>query len=206
MASSGGEKPYRLYRGGRVKGRVPTAAPPKQPPRGPRTGRDGRRPYRGPGGGPTSKPPRRIRWGREIGIALVLSILFFLIWGVLGYLTFRGGVSAANKRLPNAARNALRKDNGSLFSSSTAILLLGTDHSPQVSRVGDRHSDSITLLRTDPGHGRLFYLAIPRDLEVAVPGYASRSSTVRTPRPCAAHAGPGGASPRGSCTWTDGVR
>jgi LCP family protein required for cell wall assembly len=173
MASSGGEKPYRLYRGGRVKGRVPTAAPPKQPPRGPQTGRDGRRPYRGPGARPTAKPPRKIRWGREIGIALVLSILFFLIWGVLGYLTFRGGVSAANKRLPNAARNALAKDNGSLFSSSTAILLLGTDHSPQVSRVGDRHSDSITLLRTDPGHGRLYYLSIPRDLEVEVPGYGS---------------------------------
>jgi LCP family protein required for cell wall assembly len=173
MASSGGEKPYRLYRGGRVKGRVPTSAPPKQPPRGPRTGRDGRerRPYRGPGARPTVRPPRKIRWGREIGIALVLSILFFLVWGVLGYLTFRGGVSAANKRLPNAARNALTDDNGSLFSNSSVILLLGTDHSPQVSRSGDRHSDSITLLRTDPGHGRLYYLSIPRDLEVEVPGY-----------------------------------
>jgi LCP family protein required for cell wall assembly len=171
MASPGGEKPYRLYRGGRVKGRVPTTTPPKQPPRGPRTGRDGKRPYRGPGARPTARPPRRIRWPREIGIALVLALVFFVFWAVLGYLTFRGGVSSANKRLPKAARNALTADTGSLISNSTAVLLLGTDHSAQVSRVGDRHSDSITLLRTDPAHNRLYYLSIPRDLRVEVPGY-----------------------------------
>src|SRR5437763_2467217 len=171
MASPGGEKPYRLYRGGRVKGRVPTAAPPKQPPRGPRPSRDGRRPSRGPGARPMARPPRRIRWAREIGIALVLALVFFIVWGVLGYLTFRGGVSSANKRLPRTARNALTPDKGSMFSKPTSILLLGTDHSAQVSRVSDRHSDSITLLRTDPGHDRLYYLSIPRDLSVSIPGY-----------------------------------
>src|SRR5207253_2408911 len=145
MASPGGEKPYRLYRGGRVKGRVPTGSPPKQPPRRP----------------------------REIGIALVLSLVFFVVWALLGYLTFRGGVSAANKRLPKTARNALTADNGAMLSNSTSILLLGTDHSAQVSRVSDRHSDSITLLRTDPSHGRLYYLSIPRDLQVEVPGYGA---------------------------------
>ena len=175
MASPGGEKPYRLYRGGRVKGRVPTATPPKSPPRGPRAPRDGRREYRGPG--PRQKKARRaarqIRWGREIGIALLLSLLFFIVWALLGYLAFRGGVSAANKRLPRTARTALAADKGSLFSNSTSILLLGTDHSAQVSRVGDRHSDSITLLHTDPGHGRLYYLSIPRDLQVEIPGYGT---------------------------------
>jgi LCP family protein required for cell wall assembly len=171
MASSGGDKPYRIYRGGRVKGRVPTAAPPRQAPREPRTGRDGRRPYRGPGARPTRRPQRRIRWAREIGIALVLSILFFALWALLGYLTFRGGVSGANKRLPQGARNALTPDKGAAISNSTDVLILGTDHSPQVTRTGDRHSDSITLLRTDPGHGRLYYLSIPRDLQVEIPGY-----------------------------------
>jgi hypothetical protein len=175
MASPGGEKPYRLYRGGRVKGRVPTATPPKQPPRGPRSPRDGSRRYRGPG--PRPKQPRRaakrIRWGREIGIALLLSLLFFIVWAVLGYLAFRGGVSSANKRLPRTARTALAPDKGSMLSHSTSILLLGTDHSAQVQRVGDRHSDSITLLHTDPGHGRLYYLSIPRDLQVEIPGYGS---------------------------------
>jgi len=118
-----------------------------------------------------ARPPRRIRWAREIGIALVLALVFFIVWGVLGYLTFRGGVSSANKRLPRTARNALTPDKGSMFSKPTSILLLGTDHSAQVSRVSDRHSDSITLLRTDPGHDRLYYLSIPRDLSVSIPGY-----------------------------------
>ena len=175
MASPGGEKPYRLYRGGRVKGRVPTASPPKSPPRGPRPPRDGRREYRGPGPRPkrTRRTAKQVRWGREIGIALLLSLLFFIVWALLGYLAFRGGVSAANKRLPQTARTALTADKGSLFSNSTSILLLGTDHSPQVQRVGDRHSDSITLLHTDPGHGRLYYLSIPRDLQVEIPGYGT---------------------------------
>ena len=175
MASPGGEKPYRLYRGGRVKGRVPTTSPSKSPPRGPRAPGDGKRDYRGPGPRPrkTRRAARQIRWGREIGIALLLSLLFFIVWAVLGYLTFRGGVSAANKRLPKTARTALTPDKGSLFAHSTSILLLGTDHSSQVSRVGDRHSDSITLLHTDPGHGRLYYLSIPRDLQVEIPGYGT---------------------------------
>jgi polyisoprenyl-teichoic acid--peptidoglycan teichoic acid transferase len=168
MSSPGGEKPYRLYRGGRVKGRVPTV---ERPQRAPRPGTDGRRRYRGPGPKPGVRRPRRIRWGREIGIAIVLIVLFFLVWAVIGYLSFRGGVSDANKRLPRPARRALAPDRGSLFSHSTTILLLGTDHSLAVSHSGDRHADSITLLRTDPGHDRLYYLSIPRDLVVGIPGY-----------------------------------
>ena len=173
MASPGGEKPYRLYRGGRVKGRVPTAPPPRRPPRAPSRDRDGKRRYRGPGPRPPARGVRQIRWGREIGIAIVLVLLFLVVWALLGYLTFRGGVAAANKRLPVAVRGALAPDKGSLLSSSTSILLLGTDHSRAVSRAGERHSDSITLLRTDPGHHRLYYLSIPRDLRVEIPGYGS---------------------------------
>src|SRR5204863_4632357 len=171
MASPGGEKPYRLYRGGRVKGRVPTASPPGRPPRTPRPERDGNGRHRGPGPKPTARAARKVRWGREIGIAIVLVVLFFLVWGVLGYLVFRGGVSDANKRLPQTASTALTPDKGSLLSDPSAILLLGTDHSAAVSRSGDRHSDSITLLRTDPAHHRLYYLSIPRDLRVEIPGY-----------------------------------
>jgi LCP family protein required for cell wall assembly len=171
MASPGGEKPYRLYRGGRVKGRVPTSPPRRPPPRAPRDGRDGKGRYRGPGPRPARRPARQIRWGREITIALVLVLLFFVLWALLGYLAFRGGVSAANKRLPRTARTALAPDKGSILNNPTTILLLGTDHSLAVSRAGDRHSDSITVLRTDPAHNRLYYLSIPRDLRVEIPGY-----------------------------------
>jgi polyisoprenyl-teichoic acid--peptidoglycan teichoic acid transferase len=173
MASPGGEKPYRLYRGGRTKGRVPTVGRPEKASPPTRSERDGRGRYRGPGPKPSARRPRRIRWGRELTIALVLIVLFFLVWGAVGYLVFRGGVAEANKRLPKTARSALTADNGSLFSNPSAILLLGTDHSLAASRAGDQHSDSITLLRTDPGHHRLYYLSIPRDLRVEIPGYGA---------------------------------
>jgi polyisoprenyl-teichoic acid--peptidoglycan teichoic acid transferase len=177
MASPGGEKPYRLYRGGRTKGRVPTVGRPEKAPPRARPERDGKRAYRGPGPKPATRRPRQIRWSRELAIAFVLIVLFFLVWTVLGYLTFRSGVSAANKRLPQTAKTVLAPDKGSLISNSSTILLLGTDHSAAASRSGDRHSDSITLLRTDPDRGRLYYLSIPRDLRVPIPGYGESKIT-----------------------------
>ena len=174
MASPGGEKPYRLYRGGRTKGRVPSVGrPEKKAPRQAQPERDGRSRYRGPGPKKTARRPRQIRWARELTIALVLIIVFFVAWGAIGYLVFRSGVSDANKRLPRSARTALTPDKGSLLSTPTAILLLGTDHSLAAARSGDQHSDSITLLRTDPPHHRLYYLSIPRDLRVEIPGYGA---------------------------------
>lgn len=174
MASPGGEKPYRRYRGGRTKGRVPTVGrPEKKSPRQAAPGRDGRSRYRGPGPRRATRRPKQIRWARELTIALVLIILFFIVWGVAGYLVFRSGVADANKRLPASARTALTPDKGSLLSTPTAILLLGTDHSIAAARAGDQHSDSITLLRTDPPHHRLYYLSIPRDLRVDIPGYGA---------------------------------
>ena len=52
--------------------------------------------------------------------------------------------------------------------------MLGTDNSALASRAGDMHSDSIMLLRTDPSHHRLYYLSIPRDLEVPIPGHGTQ--------------------------------
>ncbi len=177
MATPGGEKPYRLYRGGRQKGRVPGVGRPEKAAPKAKPERDGRSRYRGPGPKPTARKPRQIRWTREIAIAIVLIVLFFIVWAALGYLVFRSGVSDANKRLPQSARRALTPDTGSMLSSPTSILLLGTDHSAAAARAGDRHSDSITLLHTDPGHGRLYYLSIPRDLRVDIPGYGAAKIT-----------------------------
>ena len=52
--------------------------------------------------------------------------------------------------------------------------MLGIDNAAVPGREGDRHSDSILLLRTDPSHHRLYYLSIPRDLEVAIPGSSTQ--------------------------------
>ena len=171
MAASG-EKPYRVYRGGRTKGRVPLE----------RREREARRAVRSDGRGSgriVERKPRRRRlwlgwtWRRWILVVILGLIAFFAIWGVAGYLSVSSGVSNANKRLPKNVRPVLTPDKGFLFSSSTTILLLGTDHATgkgSTGRAQDQHSDSMTILHTDPGRHRLVYLSIPRDLQTNVPG------------------------------------
>ncbi len=174
--SASGEKPYRVYRGGRAKGKVPLQS----------RDRAARRAVRSDGSGPgkiVERPPRRRRlwfgwtWKRWTLVTVLGLIVLTMIWGVLGYLSVAGGVSDANKRLPQSVRPALTSDSGLLLSSPTTILLLGTDHATGKGSTGrsvDEHSDSMTILRTDPGHHRLYYLSIPRDLQTDVPGHGEQ--------------------------------
>ena len=155
--TASGEKPYRVYKGGRQRGRVPLP------------GGDGREPGR-------SGRQVRVRtpwgWKRWTLVVLLVLILLLVIWTVAGYLSVRSGVSSANKRLPPGTATVLAKQNGLLFDSPSNILLLGTDHAEngQAGRSTDQHSDSMMLLRTDPGRGRLTYLSIPRDLGITIEG------------------------------------
>src|SRR5262249_47443931 len=162
------EKPYRVYRGGRVKGRVPLDRP-----RAPVAGRDGRD-GRDPAKAKVRRPRRRWSWKRRIAVAVLLILVLIVIWTVAGFLSFRSGVSSANKRLERMAptvAGTLSHQNGAIISHPTTILLLGTDHMNNDQRVYDFHSDSIMLLRTDPSKHRLAYLSIPRDLRVDIPGH-----------------------------------
>ena len=168
------EKPYRVYRGGRAKGKVPTT---------PRSGRQkasaggsrgkesrGGTPseYRGPGARRSRGKPR---WGRRIALGALVVLVLIIVWAVASWFAFSSGVSDANKRLDPDAKAALDHQGGLLLSHPTTILMLGTDNNAKLaSRAGDRHSDSILLLRTDPSHHRLYYLSIPRDLQVPIPG------------------------------------
>lgn len=156
------EKPYRVYRGGRTKGKVPTTSRSSRV----RSSDGARSEYRGPGGGARRRP----RWGRRIALALLVLIVLFVIWGIAGWFSVSSGVADANKRLDPDAKAALVKQNGLLISHSTIVLMLGTDNANVAGRTGDEHSDSIMLLRTDPKHHRLYYLSIPRDIEVPIPG------------------------------------
>jgi len=152
-----GDKPYRLYRGGRVKGKVPlrrSTRPPVQPP-------------------PGVQPRRRRRWGRWLAVALLGVLVLLVVWTVLGYLSFSSGVEKANERLPTAAEARLAEQDGSLLSDPTTILVIGTDGGRAPGRGNARRSDSLLLLRTDPGKQRLSYLSIPRDLRVDIPGYGT---------------------------------
>ncbi len=149
--------------------------------------RESRRAVRSDGQGPgkvVERPPRRRRrlwlgwtWRRWTLVAILGVVLFFAAWGAAGYLSVSSGVSSANKRLPKGVGGVLTPDKGLLLSSPTTILLLGTDHATgrgSSGRGSDQHSDSITLLHTDPGRHRLFYVSIPRDLRTEVPGYGAQ--------------------------------
>ena len=163
-----GEKPYRVYRGGRVKGRVPTVARPERSP-----ARRERPPARFKGPGPRApKTKGAANWPRRIGIGVAIFFVLVLVWAIGSYLALRSGANAANKRLPRSAKAALVPQSGLMLTHPSVILLLGTDHSSKIRvRNGFDRSDSIMLLRTDPGKGRLNYLSIPRDLRVNVPGH-----------------------------------
>ena len=120
------------------------------------------------------------RAGARSRSCCVLIVVFFVVWGAVGFLSFRSGVNAANKRLSDNARAALNPQGGLLLSHSSDILLLGTDHADNKTRAGDQHSDSIMLVRSDPHRHRITFLSIARDLRVPIPATARRRSTRRT--------------------------
>lgn len=161
-----GEKPYRRYRGGRVRGGVPTLERP-------RPGRDRSAPR--PSEAAPKRQRRRLRLtrGRVILSAIVLLLLLVVVWGVASWLAFDRGVEEANQRLSPRARAALVPHEGLLMSRPTTTLLMGTDHADRADRADANRSDSIMLVRTDPEKHRIAYLSIPRDLRVDIPGHGA---------------------------------
>ena len=153
-----GDKPYRLYRGGRKKGRVPLERAASAKP--------------APDSKPRS-PRRRRRWGRWVAAGFAGVVVIGVAWSVLGYRSFSSGVEEANGRLPRNARGQLSKDTGSPLSEPTTTLVIGTDGGRAPGREDANRSDSLMLVRTDPSKHRISYLSIPRDLRVDIPGYGT---------------------------------
>ena len=89
-----GEKPYRLYKGGRDEGE----------------GADGAAPGAGgPRGAQPREAARRPRWGRRIGLAVLVLGVLLVVWVVASYLSFRSGVEDANERLPKTVDGKSRR-------------------------------------------------------------------------------------------------
>ena len=161
MASK--NKPYRVYRGGRVKGPVPTESRKGQD-KAPGVG-DGNDAYK------RQKPSRtrkKRRWLRILLVVILVVVLAFTVWAILGYLAFRSGVKEANERLDSRAYAALAPQDGLMLTNPSTILVLGVDEGR--GREGPFRSDSIMLVRTDPDEHRIALLSIPRDLRVEIPG------------------------------------
>jgi LCP family protein required for cell wall assembly len=162
------DKPYRVYKGGRATGGVPTLTrrprPTSKAPKG-----DGAAPqrYRGPG---PAKRERRWGPGRIVFLTILLLVVLLIGWTVAGYLAVRSGVQTANDRLSPAAKGQLAPQDGLMLSTPSTILVIGSDHSTHPTRRGNQLADTIMVIRTDPDHQRMYYLSIPRDLEVDIPG------------------------------------
>jgi len=162
-----GDKPYRVYRGGRAQGSVPLKRKDR------------------PSGGRKTTPasPAKHRrwlprwslrgggWKRRIVIALAVVFLFLLTWTLASYFALRNGVQGASKRLGPRATQALSPMHGLMLTNESNILVLGTDHSNTADRSAANRSDSIMVVHTDPSRHRIVYLSIPRDLRVPVLGH-----------------------------------
>ena len=108
------DKPYRVYRGGRVKGKVP-AVPVEDAPcavasRSPRRTRAQRFGWLRPDLVEAGRPDRRC------SALVVLAIA----WGVAGYLSFSSGVSDANKRFDRERGAKARSRRATASCSATA--------------------------------------------------------------------------------------
>jgi LCP family protein required for cell wall assembly len=169
MAS--GDKPYRVYRGGRARGNVPLKR------KGGRAGSSRARSSEAV----SAHSRRRFRlprlglihgsWKRRFLIVFLLLVALFFAWAIAGYLSLRDGAQKANSRLGAKAERALAPTHGLMLTTASNILVLGTDHANTAERQGSSHSDSIMIVRTDPSRHRIVYLSIPRDLRVDVPGH-----------------------------------
>jgi LCP family protein required for cell wall assembly len=153
------EKPYRVYKGGRAKGKVPLQRPAADRAKKAKTG------------DPTK--PRRRNVRRWVTVSLVVVLLLAVVWLVASYLSVSSGMKDANARVPAPVASELKSQSGLLSSTPTTILVLGTDGGTQPGRGDSHRSDSVMLIRTDPGKHRLAFLSIPRDLRVDIPGHGS---------------------------------
>lgn len=144
-------------------GARPSAGPtvPPAPPSPPRRGRSA---------SAGDRPPKQRRRGKwyslhvgPLGWALrvvALVVVAVLVWGIAGYMALSSAVSQANSRITTAARAALTPDHGSMLTTPTNILFIGSDARPGQ---GASRSDTLMIMRLDPGAGKIKYLSIPRD-------------------------------------------
>ena len=115
---------------------------------------------------------RRFRWWYiPLGLftALVVTLVVFIVVMYPGFRRFDRQVERANERLGPAAEAQLTPDDGILLRNASNVLLLGTD-----SRQGEpARSDTIMVMRFDPGSHTVNQLSIPRDTRVEVDGHGT---------------------------------
>jgi LCP family protein required for cell wall assembly len=127
----------------------------------------------GTGYGPRRR--RRFRWWHVPVILVSVLLIAGVIGTVLawpGYQKFDRAVDKANKRVDDETRAQLAPDDGWIWRSGTTVALFGLDDAGLPA-----HSDTIMLMRFDPGSRTIHQLAIPRDMLVNVDGYGRQKLT-----------------------------
>ena len=153
-----GQKPYRLYRGGRKKGKVPLG--------------QAKRPTTQHTNAPGA-PKRRRRWGLWAILAVISLLVLAVVWGLLGFRAFAGGVDEANQRLPARAKAQLAKRDRSVLSEPTTVLVIGTDGGRAPGR-GDAESLGLAAARPPrSGDAPDLVPLDPARPPVEIPGYGT---------------------------------
>ena len=129
----------------------------------PADGRKGKSAKNGGGG-----RRRRFRWwfipvGLLVAVVIAGVVVTVIAWP--GYQKFDRAVDKANTRIDKKTRAQLSPDNGWIWRKGTTLLLFGVD-----SKAGEpARSDTIMLMRFNPGTHTINQLSIPRDTRVQLP-------------------------------------
>jgi LCP family protein required for cell wall assembly len=118
---------------------------------------------------------RRFRWWHiPVAVFALLAIagvvVTVLAWP--GYQKFDRAVDKANKRVDKKTKAQLAADEGWIWRKGTTLLLFGLDEAGLPA-----HSDTVMLMRFDPGSHKVNTLSIPRDMLVDVDGYGQQKLT-----------------------------
>ena len=101
--------------------------------------------------------------GLLVAIVVAGVVVTVLAWP--GYQKFDRAVDKANTRIDKKTRAQLSPDAGWIWRKGTTVLLFGVD-----SKAGEpARSDTIMLMRFDPGTKTINQLSIPRDTRVQLP-------------------------------------
>ena len=118
---------------------------------------------------------RRFRWWHiPVAVFALLTIaavvVTVLAWP--GYQKFDRAVDKANKRVDKQTKAQLTPDDGWIWRKGTTVLLFGLDEAGPPA-----HSDTVMLMRFNPGDHTVNTLSIPRDTLVNVDGYGQQKLT-----------------------------
>ena len=118
---------------------------------------------------------RRFRWWHIPVAAVALFLIAGVVLTVLawpGYQKFDRAVDKSNKRVDKKTRAQLAADEGWMWRKGTTVLLFGLDEAGLPA-----HSDTIMLMRFNPGAHTVNTLSIPRDMLVNIDGYGQQKLT-----------------------------